>query len=63
VTFITAKNPTQRAEVQNKKIKKTPPTTTTANTTTSQQQQKQQHTVESLTELQQIARTTPAANV
>jgi hypothetical protein len=68
VTFVTAKNPTQRAEVQNKKIKKTPPpppppTTTTTNTTTSQQQQKQQHMAESLTELQQIARTTPAANV
>jgi hypothetical protein len=30
VTFVTAKNPTQRAAVQNKKIKKTPtPTTTT----------------------------------
>jgi hypothetical protein len=62
VTFVRAKNPTQRAAVQNKKIKKTP-TTTTTTTTTSQQKQKQQHTAESLTKIQQIARTTLTANV
>jgi hypothetical protein len=62
VTYVTAKNPTQRAEIQKKKIKKTPPTTTTI-TTTQQQQKQQQHMAESLTKIQQIARTTTAANV